>query len=105
MISFSTDFPAFAGVHFEILPGGIGGGGRMAEVHRAFVGSGQGVGLGTRLGSAAAIIYSCTVQLKSTPLFTVFTSVIYVKYSVHFAHFTKAGKQQEYRQKCLSKIE
>ena len=40
----SLNFPAFSSMHFEILPSGIGGG-AMAEVHRVFVGSRQGVGV------------------------------------------------------------
>ena len=53
-------------MHFEILPAGIGGGG-MAEVHRVFVGSGQGVGVPSlpRNNTLLDHVLYCTVQQNS----------------------------------------
>ena len=70
----SWNFPAFSSLHFEILPSGIGGG-AMAEVHRVFVGSRQGVGVPCLHSTTSTTLWKAhNHKLPVQCTFTVYTT-------------------------------
>ena len=84
----SLNFPAFSSMHFEILPSGIGGG-AMAEVHRVFVGSRQGVGVPCLHSTTSTTLWKAhnhKLPVHCTVYITVYTTINTTKHNFLKSH-------------------